>query len=385
MIGYIDPKGLYYSEIFHSGIYAHCEGDVVSSPVPDTLNTTIVKNILTNATFFCKKIHISSSEQKKILINEILHPGLSLASWPVDLISITGGAKKDDHIQPVSVAHRYSDNYHVSEEKNANYILLFPYNKRDLSGRGGYAYYTPLAVWLEKEPINQRNYNNDKIKKICFGIVRTLYELNKEGYAYYDFSLSRFMVRSDLSVVPEYTNLLSYECRKTKSDTKELTAKYGNIPLEYIEPFLYFRENEEHNNAEDVAGAFGFITQNYSLAAMLFDLMFARKPYEGQRLMQNQDDRFDEVGHYAYLKNLYLKNDNIHFIFDDTYNNPNLLSDRYTDMFSDDIKLWKACPAEIRELFVNALCRQNALREHDSLAPKPEDWIHTFERLKWGI
>ena len=100
--------------------------------------------------------------------------------------------------------------------------------------------------------------------------------------------------------------------------------------------------------------------------------------------MQNQDDESNEVSHYAYLKNYYLKEENIHFIFDDSYENPNLLTDDYTDMFSRDIELWRNCPQELRELFLNALQRQSALRTPYTHAPEPGTWVHTFESLGWG-
>ena len=388
MSDYINPNELYYSAVFPNGIYAHYVNDNISIPIPDSLTKTkitpTVCNILTHEAFFCKRVFIGSDAQKTILIREILNPSNNFASWPVDIIAIDEEDANKDNLVPAGLRHLYCDEYHSIKEPKTNYALLFPYLKKDTSGRGGYAYYTPLDVWLRNEPLSQRTYRNDKIKRVCYNLAHVLSRINCDGYAYFDFSLSRFMLTSDLSVVPEYSNLLMDKTLSTKKCMKELSAKYGSFPLDFVDPFVYFRHNAEQIESEDLSKDFNLATQNYCFAAMLFYLMFGRKPYEGQRLMQNRDDATDEVSHYAYMKNYYLKKENIHFIFDDSYENPNLLIDDYTDMFSDDIELWKSCPLELRELFIGALQRQSALREPYARAPKPGIWVHAFEALGWG-
>lgn len=385
---YINPNELYYSAVFPSGVYAHYANDNISIPIPDSLTklkiTPTVKNVLSHELFFCKKINVVSDAQKAILLQEILNPSTNLASWPVDLIAIWESDENKDSLVPSELRHLYCDKYHNVSEEEPNYALLFPYLKKDTSGRGGYAYYTPLDIWLRNEPLNLRTYQNDKIKKVCYNLAYVLSQLNREGYVYFDFSLSRFMLKSDLSVVPEYSNLLMDKNLSSKKQLKNLSAEYGFIPLDFADPFIYFRYNTEQNHSDGASKDFNLATQNYSLAAILFYLMFGRKPYEGHRLMQNQDDELDEVSHYAYLKNYYLQEENIHFIFDDSYNNPNLLTDDYTDMFSSVIELWKNCPQEIRELFLSALQRQSALRDSYTRSPKPSTWVHVFESLGWG-
>lgn len=381
---YINPSEFYYSEIFPNGIYAHYAGECTYMPIPDSLSKTqttpMVKNVLSHGLYFCKKVYISSDGQKKILISEILNPSTTLASWPVDLIRIDGKEENRDNFEPVDLKHLYCDEYHNIEEKPANYAILFPYEKRASSGRGGYAYYVSLDNWLKSVPINQRNYENNQIKKICLNICRAIADFNREGYLYFDFSLSRFMVLSDLKVVPEYTNLLMNKC-----SIKKLTAKYGLVPLDFVVPHLYFKYNDGQNESQrSPDDEFNIETQNYSLAAMLFYLMFGRKPYEGQRLMQNHDDESDPVKHYAYLKNFYLKDENIDFIFDDSHENQNLLVDDYTDIFSTDIRLWNECPKELQEMFGYVLQRQNALRDPYVRAPKADSWVDIFEKLGWG-
>ena len=384
---YIEPSKLYYSEIFPNGVYTHCENQVVPLPIPDTLNkvknTQIVKNILTHKLFFCKKIY-SSSKQKDVLISEILYPSSHVASWPVDLIKIEK-IDENKHIDIVDLRHLYCDEYHNVQEYAANYILLFPYYENDSTCRGGYAYYTPLDAWLKNEPITQKNYKNNNIKRICVSIVHALNKVNKDGYTYFDFNLSRFMLKPDFTVVPEYTNLIMNKDLTNKKITKELSLQYGLIPLDFIEPFVYLSNSTQQSNGRtEKTILFNMSTQNYSLAAMLFYLMFGRKPYEGNRLMQNQDDIDDNVSHYAYLRNLYLKDENIHFIFDNSYDNPNLLTDEYTDMFATEIGLWNECPKELRKIFTNTLNRQNTLRESYVRAPKPDSWVHLFDSLGWG-
>lgn len=388
MSDYINPNELYYSAVFPNGIYAHYVNDNISIPIPDSLTKTkitpTVRNILTHEVFFCKRIFIGSDAQKAILIREILNPSNNYASWPVDIIAIDEIDANTDNLVPAELRHLYCDEYHSTKEQKTNYALLFPYLKKDTSGRGGYAYYTPLDVWLRNEPLSQRTYKNDKIKRVCYNLAHVLSRINRDGYVYFDFSTSRFMLKSDLTVMPEYSNLLMEKTLNTKKYGKDLSAKYGLIPLDFVDPFIYFRHNSEQINSDSASKDFNLAAQNYSLAAMLFYLMFGRKPYEGHRLMQNRDDESDEVSHYAYLKNYYLKEENIHFIFDDSYENPNLLTDDYTDMFSGDIELWENCPKELKELFISALQRQSALRDPYTRAPKPGTWVHAFESLGWG-
>lgn len=387
MSKYINPDELYYSEIFPNGIYAHYQNDNIPIPIPDLLakikTTPVVKNVLTHELFFCKKVYVGSDVQKDILIKEILNPCINYASWPVDLIRIDDNYGKKDNLVPSDLRHLYCDEYYDIKEPEFNFALLFPCLKKDASGRGGYAYYTPMDIWLKNLPLEERTYRNDKIKKICYNLAYVLMQTNREGYVYFDFSLSRFMLKSDLSVVPEYSNLLVDKISSEKNCTKDLSAEYGFIPLDFADPFIYFKHNGRNHELNRRTSGFNIATQNYCLAAMLFYLMFGRKPYEGYRLMQNQDVESDEVSHYAYLTNYYLKKENIHFIFDDSYENPNLLTDDYTDLFSRDIELWKNCPQRLRTLFISALQRQSALRTPLSLAPAPYTWVHSFKSLGW--
>lgn len=386
---YIDSAELYYSEIFPNGIYAHFRDDGVALPIADsfskTQTTSVVKNILSHELFYCKKIFLSSDEQKKIITSEILNPSSTLTSWPVDLVAIGDDTGNTDSYESLNLRHLYCDEYHSISVSQPNYILLFPYDKKDSSGRGGYAYYIPLDNWMKSVPLGQRNYKNDKIRKICRGICESIARFNREGYVYFDFHLSRFMVLPDLGVVPEYTNLLINKALGKKKNAKVLTAEYGNIPLEFVLPYAYFVDNNMKAAWEsDNGNLFAMPAQNYSLAAMLFFLMFNRKPYEGQRLMQNQDDETDQVGHYAYLKNLYLQEENIDFIFDNTHDNPNLIIDDYADFFSNDIKLWNECDKEIKEMFIKSLKRKSAMKDQYVLAPNASSWVNLFEKLGWG-
>ena len=389
MSGYIKAQELYYSEFLPNGIYAHYENNCVSLPIPDSLSQAnavpLVKNILTHELFYCKKLYIDSSEQKTIIINEILNPSSKFASWPVDLLSISVDSEKTDNVEPLYVRHFYCDKYHNSCEAEANYLLLFPYLEKDSSGRGGYEFYTSLDNWYKNESIKNRNYKNDKIKLICKNIAYAFSNLNKDGYTYFDFSLSRFMLQTDFSVMLEYSNLILGSYSRRIRAGKHLSVQYDSFPLDFMDPYIYIREYNESTNPQNTPKNLNQESQNYSLAAMLFFLMFGRKPYEGQRLMQNQDNIFDEVSHYAYLKNYYMKEENIHFIFDDTYDNPNLLNTDYTDMFAADINLWQECPENIRKLFNTALNRRSAFRDPYVSMPKPETWMKAFESIGWGI
>ena len=120
---------------------------------------------------------------------------------------------------------------------------------------------------------------------------------------------------------------------------------------------------------------FDYRSQNYSMTAMFFYLMFGRYAYDGKLMDGYMDDT--EREHYEKFRDYHKMPV---FIFDPK-DDSNALG-----TFADEqqiLDLWEETPGEIKTLFLHTLCQENAERTGKDRTASPEDWLKCFEKLGW--
>lgn len=138
-------------------------------------------------------------------------------------------------------------------------------------------------------------------------------------------------------------------------------------PVEFAEPAVVQGRQEY----------FDYRSQNYSMAAMFFYLMFGRHAYDGKLMDGYMDDT--EREHYEKFRDYHKMPV---FIFDPE-DDSNALG-----TFADEqaiLDLWTEVPEKLKYLFLRALRQENAERTGKDNTPLPEEWLNCFELLGWCV
>ena len=309
--------------------------------------------------------------------------------WPVDCVmppvNLTTQDMKD--YMSLSCDNNYSDDSDEKISIAASCALVFPYYHDDSVEN--------LSVLTENlKKSNKLNYENKDVLKYIAGILEVINKLNGSGYIFNEFHTSvfhpsRFYVKKNGSIVLDFSTLTTPEFLKSEYIKCDITDHdnydYKNIyPLEFGDPFITKYgisgtkkpiELQKFTSTTKFSGL-DKESQNFSLAAFLFYLMYGQMPYWGHLLAGENDNNIYD--HYRIYREIYLPTPA--FIFDDK---DHIYNDMADYGYEGNVKrLWENSPQEIRDMFIKVLSWDNALRFVRPENPSAKDWLLLLNRNK---
>lgn len=347
---------VYASIIFGRGLYRFND-EYIADPIvckdDNTMDCPIFQNILTGEKFFLRCLSCSAENVAYIAKCILDAPNSSRILWPKDMVTITSDlAAKCTHTIPQG----HSTAFCSKDEKTA--ALLFPFSRH------------PRRVSLSQKlaQIKNHSWRNPSVIVLAASILRAFEYLNRGGYIYCDIHPSRFFFESDGIMFFDYSNLI---CSTMDAEVISLGDKpaynvtFGDYPIEYAEPALVC----------GVINGVDFQYQNYSLASLLFYILFNRHPYDGRLF----DEYLDDTLQHRYEKAMAFHKAPV-FIFD-PMNSSNALGAFEEELMF--VELWEDCPSIIKDMFVGVLSQDNAMRRVISDNPTPSQWLQAFKAAKW--
>ncbi len=342
-MAYYQQEKLYYSCIHGGGLY-EWNGEKLDSQYP------LLNNVMSGERFFAKLVRFDAILPS--YIRYILDPAdREVILWPSDIIKLRD---IQDEAFDVFAENEYKDVVLRGGNGSYSYALLFEQSmwnsylslEYKLNALG----YRKAEGWRLKE-----------IQKMAVDIVSAIKKLNSSGYAYYDIQLSRFLYVGDRLYL-DFSNLLHMV---KQHDEPDLRVDKGVYPLEFAEPYV----------AEKEYGYMDIDTQNYSLAALLFYMLYGRYAYDGPLLHGFAASNIQQ--HYVKFE-MYHKLPVFIFDKEDDRNRLGTFVDE-----ESVIALWDESPSELRQMFEAVLKGSNATRREFSHNPKPEDWLNCFKTINW--
>lgn len=406
MSRYKNVEDYYYSLIYGNGVY---EWNLQSTedPFGDNANgdefTPVLMNHLTREKYFLRRVEYDSEEilnyYKQIVL---LPPSRRNYLWPCDLIRLND---YQSDICTVFVERQYIANPIQARKRKGQYALLFPIlelgtmvngirkiaeikhilpkkmevaEAYEVMAKKDLLYDVDMDDWQttmvmklgitnEKVPSLCLNWKNPEVKKMAIEIVKTIRDLNQQGYLYFDMHLSRFFFKENGEVYLDFSQLITLNQIQWNSfDIKSDYLAQQLFPVEFAEPAII---NQVGSNPD-------YQTQNYSLTALLFYLFFNHYAYDGRMLEGKADNTVSN--HYIRFQ-LYHKITK--FIFDDEDEENKLSTFDYNEAV---IQLWKEFPEQLKEKFKRTLKNKNAMREISNIySPTPDEWLADFQEVGW--
>ena len=348
---------LCYSSIYGRGVYRVTEQNV-QDPVycgrENTGTSPLLENIITGEVFYMRLVtcnHNSMLRYKDRILNP---PDRSRILWPVDLVTLSEEQKRPCSLYAANIYSASSS----AANPNCSRAVLFPF--------GDYPARVDLDTRLSR--VKDKTWRNPAVRKMAYQIITAIGRINSYGYVYNDFHSSRLLFDDSDDLFLDFSTQIHCRGELDSSDGKVRTMcaiKAGEYPLEFAEPAA----------VQGKIGHFDLRSQNYSLTALLFYLLFNRYAYDGRLLTDYIDDSV--LHHYSKFKAYHLLPV---FIFD-----PNDMQNAL-GAFDDElaiIELWNECPENIRKMFEEALKQENALRTVMHNTPTPQDWIIAFKKANW--
>lgn len=355
-------QGKYYedADILYSAVYGRSFYQWTGRMVQDPLGgddgngsmSPLMENIETKEIFFMKRLNETDEMLQKYIKKIKNPPDRKDILWPCDLVKME---EKDQVECDLAVDQVYS----YSHERTGiyeNLVVLFPY--------GGYPVCEDGSRYLSH--IGTMNWKNPKIQKMAVQIARRIQNVNRYGYVYLDFHLSRMFFDEKGEMYLNFSNLIFFDSRiGSVENAGAFDPGSCTYPVEFAEPAIVQGRQE----------FFDYRSQNYSIAAIFFYLMFGRYAYDGKLMDGYMDDT--EREHYEKFRDYHKMPV---FIFDPA-DDSNALG-----TFADEqhiLDLWEEAPEAVKELFLKALRQENAERTGKDDTPTPEEWLDCFERLGW--
>ena len=209
-----------------------------------------------------------------------------------------------------------------------------------------YRYLNTIAEEIERQ-VNQYldSWKNKKIQQMAIEIARRIQSINESGYLYLDFHLSRLFFSQDGRLYLNFSNLIFPDRNKQQwAEEDFFDMEACSYPVEFAEPAIVQGKQKY----------FDYSSQNYSMAAMFFYLMFGRYAYEGRLMDGYVDD--SERAHYEKFRD-YHKMPVFIFEPEDDSNALGLFADEQRI-----VELWKDAAPALRDLFLRAMCQKTAVR-----------------------
>lgn len=351
---YYQDNEIIYSDVYGRGIYKWT-GRMVEDPlgVNEGRVSPLLENMETGEIFFMKWIYEYSKQAEHI--RKVKNPpDRKDILWPCDLIRV----EDENQLKcDLTVDQIYSYSHKESREHHG-FAVLFSY--------GGYPVCEDGGRYLSH--IGKKNWKNEKIRNMVIQIAEHIKNINDNGYLYLDFHLSRMFFRENGELFLNYSNLVLPFFR-TEKETLDTNYQYrpeiGIYPVEFAEPAI-IQEKQKY---------FDYRSQNYSMAAMFFFLLFGRYAYDGRLMDGYMDDT--EREHYEKFRDYHKMPV---FIFDskDTTNALGTFADEQVIL-----NTWNEAPEELRNMFLAVLCQKNAQRIGNNQTFTPAQWLECFIRLGW--
>ena len=352
---YYEEDDILYSTVYGKGFY-QWTGRMVQDPLTGDDGqgnvSPLLENISTQEIFFMKKLY----EKEELLskyIRFIQNPAdRKDVLWPCDLIQLNDS-------EQIGCSLAVDQPYNFSHERGLDYTslaVLFPY--------GGYPVMEDGFRYLSH--IGEKSWKNKKIQHMVIEIARRIQSINDSGYLYLDFHFSRLFFSESGKLYLNFSNLIFPDGKKQQWAEREFfDTQSCSYPIEFAEPAIVQGKQEY----------FDYRSQNYSMAAMFFYLMFGRYAYDGRIMDCYVDDT--ERGHYEKFRD-YHKMPVFIFEPEDDSNTLGLFADEQRI-----VELWKDAAPALRDLFLRALCQNAAERNGKGKVPQPGEWLYCFERLGW--
>lgn len=328
----------YHSLIFGKGIYRQV--DQVQDPFERSGVSTcpLLVNEITDEQFYMKKYprgRRSLQHYESLILSQPLSHNFL---WPVDMIRCMDQASYDT---------------------NGDIEVLFPYDEYPYLINGRDRFHS-ITDW---------SWKNKEIQTIAVNIVACLYELNQSGYLYGGLHLCKIFFTEDNYPIFDFSNSIFSNKEIREGDCDILLSDYteeSNCPIiDFAEPALMQGKIKK----------FDIETQNYSLCALLFYILFGRYAYDGRLLTGASDDTIKK--HYA----KFMRYHQLPIFIFDPENKENSLG-----TFDDELELvknWEDCPKQLKSVFIKTLERESAERNKKVENPTPSDWLGYFYELGW--
>lgn len=336
---------LFFSEIFGGGIY-QWNSQFVCSPLDrrGEENSPLLIHAVTGEQYYTKWVDTSEgmrSYYQKLILSP---PQCSNILWPSDMISVPEARAG---LFGLPVAQNYFEVKPV-KRPGETAVLLFSYT-------GGL---NAVGAAERLDRTSPHGWRDPVLQKIAGHTVEIFHWLNRAGYAYQDFHLSRFFFGNDGRVILDFTNLIFPLKKGSRGPSDRMRISSGKFPLEFAEPaFVYGRKKR-----------LDIRSQNYSLCALLFFLFLGRYAYDGRLMDENPDKTVREDRKMPA------------FIFD-----PEDLSNRVGEFEEEQlvIERWGGLPEVLKEAFLMTL-RQNGEKDSPCVCyPTPATWLWLLEQLGW--
>ena len=321
-------------------------------------------------TFFLRKIVVTGETHFLHIARKILRPPRTDGIlWPVDLLILSDRQSAKCRS---AVARVYTDRPPPSITLRSGPFALAFRNPRDFFPHPRDFRAENLAQAKEKKPFAPFNWKNPSVRDLAVDTLEILQALNLDGYYYNDFHLSRVFLTGDPKrPMLDYSELiLSSEDAAFPLADKERC----NYPPEFADPAVM----------RGIIPAPDADSQNYSLCAFLFYLLFGFCPYDGDSMRHLRDD----TPSHHYKKFLLHYHNDIPPVFAfDPGNDRNSLG-----LFAKDevyVKLWAEAPETLRRQFVGALAEENVMRRaYDGRIvkprfPDPAAWLYCLRDIDW--
>ena len=287
------------------------------------------------------RAEIVSLESNKVSQNirmyeqTVLYPAVQdFFEWPVDLIV-------------------------VDEENGRKNYLIFKNRVQEFDS------YTPIRNLLYRGKMSKKlDWRNDNIQKLCLEFLRRMCELRKRGYCYLDYGLENIKYSEDTA---DFYFRFTTEVRPVKATKRWQAVDRDNIGIEFAAPWIY---------AEDADLQLGEAEDNYSIAVILFRMMYSRLPYQGYAMddygqVFDQHTDIEEGTHNYYFEHYHM---NPHFIFD-----PEDDSNRLSSSVDNDLvrERWQETPEVIKNMFIRTF--SNASSKSNVTTYSPFKWYETLK------
>ncbi len=349
--GYLKADDIYMSGIFGRGIY-QWNKRLTPDPLAGAPFSPLVTNIITEEAFFAKRFDSTLLTLQRYQRHILNPPDRTVILWPCDLLECPGSLLEQCGL---FVAQKYTGFQSAQCGEKEEGLLLFPWEDHSQMVNG--------IQWLRQA--GRQNWRNPIIRDMAVQLVQAIERLNRSGYVYGDFHLSRFFFQEDGSVFLNYSNLI-YAFNDLDLPYPPISSPApGEYPIEFAEPAVVQGKQK----------TLDFHSQNYSLCALLFFLLLGRYPYDGRFLSGCMDT--DSQSHYAKFR---LYHTMPVFIFDPT-DRQNSLGAFIEEQRTTE--LWHELPESLKELFILTLNERNATRAVQAANPAPVTWLKCFQELGW--
>lgn len=346
MRAYYTQEALSFSLISGGGIY-QWTGQTAPEPPGGSDSGPVVRNVHTGEEFLLKRTNCTAVRMRDYCRYLRLPPPDSCVLWPEDMITLT---EEQQMRCGLFVEQFYAEK--PASGRHGSVALLFPPCP-------------PMQCMTDYlAGLRERNWKNEAVQKLIQGILQVMAQVNRAGYLYGDLSFSRFFLTSEGRVVLNFSNLIFSDLDRPGGSGVPL--RKGAYPIEFADPTIVRGLRTEMDME----------SQNFSLTAMIFYLMFGVYPYDGRLMSGYPDDNPQQ--HAAKFRDYHRMPV---FLFDPA-DSRNALG-----AFEEDqavLNLWSECPEEIRTIFIRTLAQSNAERTQKIQNPSPEDWLRCFEELFGG-